>query len=177
MTNLTNLDIKESVFYAVHQALTSPLLWSTPYYVYTETDLEGLQRGTQPLRPAAVLLAPRRSVELRFLPAVIVETDIQYADMELGSGPWRQVQLALHVVARSEAQNEHIREVLVGYLSKEPVSFYKAPIQPGDQPLFSDVFDSEWRVETVAVPQELMNEGTLRHWTVSYGQIVVPPDA
>lgn len=177
MTTLTNLDIKESIFYAVHSALTSPTLWSTPYYVYTEADLEGLQRGAQPPRPAAVLLAPRRNVELRFLPAVVVETDIQYVDVELGNAAWRQVQLALHVIARSEAQNEHIRGVLINHLSRTPVGFYKAPIQPGDQPLFVDVFDSEWRVETVAVSQEYLNEGTLRHWTVSYGQITVPPEA
>ena len=173
MTALRDMDLKLSIVDAICGIMQDSALWASAYTVYTEEDFASMARGNPPARPFVFVMAARREVEPRFLPIILVDMDIKRIPFQLG-GLSRQVDIRLHIMARSEGEGEGIKDVIVSELYDTAIEFYSYPISIGDTVVTTQYCEPEWTTEVVPIPETYMNEGTLRYWTVTSGAVILP---
>jgi hypothetical protein len=164
-----DIDIKLSIKDAVVDVLEDDSLWTNAWNVYYESNMPTYTDTNEPSWPYVFVISDRVPQEPRWLPVIVLEIIINDDEWQLGTLS-RFAVTRLHLLCSSEGQASRLRTVLADNLDIIEVFDYS-----GETPskLSDSSFVDDWTAEPVALSNQILMEGSLRHWLVMENTLVV----
>lgn len=144
----------------ISDIFTSGSIFSAVYNIYDEEDLRG---KTTPTFPFVYLMDSWVIFEANHLPVIVIETDYDMEEFQLGSEPYGYCRAYIYVFGKDRGQRDDFAAAIMRNVTEVNIRDFDTvgyPIQ-GTYPLLPFSGRRHWIARDIPVPQELAFEGTL----------------
>ena len=144
----------------IQDIFTSGSIFSEVYNIYGEDDL---REGTIPTHPYVFLLDSWIIFEANHLPVIVIETDYDMEEFQLGSEPFGYCRAYTYVFGKDRGQRDDFAGAIMRNVQEINIRDFDTdgyPIQ-NTCTLLPFTGKKVWRGNDIPVPQELAFEKTL----------------
>ena len=144
----------------ISDIFTSGSIFSKVYNIYDEDDLRA---GTTPTFPYVYLMDSWVIFETNQLPVIVIETDYDMEEFQLGSEPYGYCRAYTYVFGRDRGQRDDFAAAIMRNITEVNIRDFDTagyPIQ-NTCPLLPFSGKRHWIARDIPVPQELAFEKTL----------------
>ena len=144
----------------IEDVFTSGSIFSEVYNIYDEDDLRA---GTTPTFPYVYLMDSWVIFEANNLPVIVLETDYDFEEFQLGSSPSGYCMAYTYIFGKDRGQRDDFAAAIMKNVNQVNIRDFDTdgyPIQE-TTPLLPFTGKKVWKSRDVPVPQELAFEQTL----------------
>lgn len=144
----------------IRDIFTSGSIFSEVYNIYGENDLRA---GTTPTFPYLYLMDSWVIFETNHLPVIVIETDYEMTEFQLGSYPFGYCMGYVYIFGKDRGQRDDFAAAIMRNINQVHIRDFDTAGYPIQDTVHLLAFSGRrhWIARDIPVPQELAFEGTL----------------